>query len=183
MVLEKTLESPSDCKEIKLDNPKGNQSWIFIRRTDAETKAPIHWPSDVKNFLIGKGLDAGKNSREEKGTTMDEMVWWHHQLDVHGFEQVPGVGDGQESLACTFHGVAKSQTWLLGDWAELNWTDFFSNLPCFLTLYLNPIINFCTLQSTSVSASREPNLWQYPVHKSDKIYFVVFLLNSICLIN
>ena len=73
-MLEKTLESPLDCKEIKLDNPKENQSWIFIRRTDAEAEAPICWPSDVKNFLIGKGLDAGKNSRQEKGTPMDEMV-------------------------------------------------------------------------------------------------------------
>ena len=74
MLLEKTLESLLDNKEIKQINSKGNQPWIFIRRTDAEAEAPICWPSDVKNFLIGKGLDAGKNSRQEKGTPMDEMV-------------------------------------------------------------------------------------------------------------
>ena len=99
VVLEKTLESPFDCKEIKPVNPKGNQSWIFVGRTDAE--APILWPPDVKSWLIGKDPDAGKDWRqEEKGTTEDEMVGWHHWLDGHKFEQAPGVGDRQESLAC-----------------------------------------------------------------------------------
>ena len=101
VVLEKTLESHLDCKEMKLVQPKGNHSWIFIGRTDAETESPILWPPDVKNWLIGKDLDAGKDwRREEKGTTVDEMVGWHHQLDGHTFEQAPGVGDGQGSLAC-----------------------------------------------------------------------------------
>ena len=101
MVLEKTLESPLDCKEIQLVNPKGNQSWIFIGRTDAETEAPIFWPLDVKNWLIGKDRDAVNDGRqEEKGTTEDEMVGWHHQLSGHEFEQAPGVGDGHERLAC-----------------------------------------------------------------------------------
>ena len=99
VVLEKTLESPLDCKEIQPVHPKGNQSWILIGRTDAE--APILWPSDVKNQFIWKDLDAGKDLRqEEKGTTEDEMVGWHHQLIGHEFEQAPGVGDGQGSLAC-----------------------------------------------------------------------------------
>ena len=98
LVLKKTLESPLDSKEIKPVNPKGNQSWIFIGRTDAE--APVLWPPDVKNCLIGKGPDAGKDWRwEEKGTTEDEMVGWQHQLNVYEFEQAPGVGDGQGSLA------------------------------------------------------------------------------------
>ena len=98
MVLEKTLESPLDCKESQPVHPKGNRSWIFIGRTDAETL--ILWPPDVKNWLIGKEPDAGKNWRWEKGTTKDETVRWHHQLDGHESEQAPGVGDGQGGLAC-----------------------------------------------------------------------------------
>ena len=84
MVLEKTLESPLDCKEIKPVNPKGNQSWIFIGRIDAEAEAPILWPPDVKKWLIRKVPDTGKDwKQEEKGTTEDEMVGWHHQLNGH----------------------------------------------------------------------------------------------------
>ena len=99
-MLEKTLESPLDCKEIKSVNPKGNQSWIFIGRTDAEAETPILWPPDSKNWLIGKDPDAGKDWRpEEKGMTEDEMVGSHHQLDGHEFEQALGVDDGQGSLA------------------------------------------------------------------------------------
>ena len=100
MVLEKTLESPLDCK-IKPVSPKGNQSWIFIGRADAEAETPILWPHDLKNWLLGKDLHAGKDFRkEEKGMTEDDMVGWHHQLDGHEFEQALGVGDGQGSLAC-----------------------------------------------------------------------------------
>ena len=100
VVLEETLESPLDCKEIKLVNPKGNQPWIVTGRTDAEAEAPLLWPSDAKNWLIWKDPDAGKDRRQEKGMTEDEMIGWHRQLDGHEFEQAPGVGDGQESLAC-----------------------------------------------------------------------------------
>ena len=101
VVLEKTFESALNCKEIKPVNPKGNQSRIFIGRTDAEAETPILWPPDVKNRLIGKDPDAGKDGRqEEKGMTEDEMVGWHHQLDGHEFEQAPGYGHGQGSLAC-----------------------------------------------------------------------------------
>ena len=100
VVLEKTLESPLDCK-IKPVNPKGNQSWILIWRTDAEAETSILWPPDVKNRLIGKDPDAGKDwRREEKGMSGDEMVGWHHWLNGHEFEQAPGVGDGQGGLAC-----------------------------------------------------------------------------------
>ena len=99
VVLEKTLESPLDCQEIKPVNPKGNQFWLFIGGTDAE--APILWLPDAKNWLLWKDTDAGKNWRqEEKGTTEEEMVGWHHQLDGCEFEQVLGVGDVQGSLAC-----------------------------------------------------------------------------------
>ena len=94
------FESPLDCKEIKPVNPKGSQSWIFIGRTDAEAEAPILWPPNVKNWLIGKDPDAGKDWREEKGMTDNEMVGWHHWLDGHEFEWTLEVGDGQGSLAC-----------------------------------------------------------------------------------
>ena len=100
VVLEKTLESPLDCNEIKTVNPKGNQFWIYIGRADAESEAPIIWPPDANNWLIGKDPDAGKDwGQEEKGMTEDEMVEWHQWLDRHEFEQAPGVGDGQGSLA------------------------------------------------------------------------------------
>ena len=101
VVLQKTLASPLDSKEINPVNPKRNQFWIFIGRTDAEAEAPILWPPNVKNGFIGKDPDAGKDwRREEKGTTEDEMVAWHHQLKGHEFEQAPGVGDGQGNLVC-----------------------------------------------------------------------------------
>ena len=100
-MLEKILESPLDCKEIQLVNPKGNQSWIFIERTDAEAETWILWPPDAKSQLTRKGLDNGKDRRqEEKGMTEDVMVGWHHRLKGHEFEQAPGVGEEQGSLAC-----------------------------------------------------------------------------------
>ena len=93
--LEKTLESPLDSKEIQPVHPKGNQSWIFIGRTDAEAETPVLWPPDAKNWLLRKDPDAGKDGRwEEKGMTEDEMVGWHHQLNGHEFELAPGVGYG-----------------------------------------------------------------------------------------
>ena len=98
LVLEKTLESPLDCKEIKPVNPKGNQPWIFIGRTDAEAEPPILWPPDARSGLIGKDPDAGKDwGQEEKGMTEDEMVQWHHWLNGHEFEQALGESEGQES--------------------------------------------------------------------------------------
>ena len=101
VVLEKTLESPLDCKEIKSVHPKGNQSWIFTGRTDAEAETSILWPPDVKNGLIGEDPDTGQDWRqEEKGTTEDETVVWHNGLNKHEFEQALGLGDGQGSLVC-----------------------------------------------------------------------------------
>ena len=123
VVLKKTLESPLDCREIKSVNPKGNQSWIFIRRTDAEDEAPILWPPDPKNWLTRKHPDAEKDWRqEEKGTTEDETVGWHHQLYGHEFEQAPEFGDGQGSLACCSPWGCKEED--TTEW--LNWTDFFA---------------------------------------------------------
>ena len=100
-MLEKTLRSPLDCKEIQPVHPKGDQFWVLIGRTDVEAEAPILWPPDVKSWLIWKDPDAGKDwGQEEKGTTEDEMVGWHHRLDGHEFEQALGVGDGQGGLVC-----------------------------------------------------------------------------------
>ena len=96
-----THESPLDCKEIKPVNPKGNQSWLFIGNTDAGAEAPILWPPEAKNWLIGKDHDTWKDWRqEEKGMTEDEMVGWHHLVNRPEFEQAPGVGDGQGRQAC-----------------------------------------------------------------------------------
>ena len=101
LVLEMTVENALDYKKIKPVNPKGNQSWIVIGKTDAEAETPILWPPDANNQLIGKDCDAGKDWRhEEKGMTEDEMVGWHHQLNGHEFEQALRVGDGQGSLVC-----------------------------------------------------------------------------------
>ena len=118
MVLEKTLESPLDCKEIRPVHPKGDQSWIFIGRTDAAAEALILWSPDMKNWLLGKDPDAGKDGRQEKGMTEDEMVGWHHWLNGHEFGWAPGIGNGQGSLVCAVHGVTKRRT-RLSDWTEM----------------------------------------------------------------
>ena len=111
VVLEKTLESPLDSKEIKPVNLKGNQPWIFIGRTDAEAEAPKLRPPDEKSQLTGKDLDAGKDwGQEEKGPTEDEMVGWHHWFTGHEFEQPPGDSEGQGTWCAAVHGIAKSQT-------------------------------------------------------------------------
>ena len=112
-MLEKTVESPLDGKEIKPVNPKENEPWIFNGRTDAEAEAPIFWPPDVKNCLIEKDPDAGKDwGQEEKGVTEDEIVGWQHWLNRHEFEQTLGDGEGQGAWC---DGLSKSWTWL-SDW-------------------------------------------------------------------
>ena len=124
VVLEKTLENPLDCKEIQGSHSKGDQSWVFIGETDAETETPILWPPHAKNWLIGKDSDAGRHwGQEKKGTTEDEMAGWHQQLDGHEFEWTPGVGYGQGGLECCDSWGHKSRTWL-SDWTELKWVDF-----------------------------------------------------------
>ena len=101
VVLEKTLESPLDCMKIQPVHPKGDQSWVFIGRTDTKAETPIFWPPDAKSWLIGKDSDAGRDwEQEEKGTAEDEMAGWHHRLNGHEFEWTLGVGDGQGGLAC-----------------------------------------------------------------------------------
>ena len=111
---------PLDWKEIQPVNPKGDQSWVFIGRTDVETEAPTLWPPDVKNWLIGKGPDAGRDWRqEENGMTEDGMIGWHHRLSGHEFEQALGVGDGQGGLACRCPWGHKE----LDTTEQLSWTE------------------------------------------------------------
>ena len=144
MVLEKTLESPLDCKQIQLVHPKGNQSWIFIGRTDAKAETLILWPTDAKNWLIWKDPDAGKDWRqEEKGTTEDEMVGWHSQLDGHEFEQAPGVGDGQGGLVCYNPWGHKESDMT----EQLNWTDLLDTFTHF-----NPIL-------LQIHFEKQPLVW------------------------
>ena len=122
VVLEKTLESPLDCREIQLVHPKGSQSWVFIGRTDTEAETPVLWPPDAKSWLIGKDCVAGRDwGQEEKGTTEDEMVGWHHWLNGHEFEESLGVGDGQGGMVCCDSWGRKEldMTEQL-DWTELN---------------------------------------------------------------
>ena len=123
VVLEKALVTPLDYWEIQPVNPKGNHSWIFIRRTDAEAEVPILWPPDAKYWLIGKDSDAGRDCKwEEKGTTEDEMIGWHHWLDGHEYVQALRVGDSQGSLVSCSPWVAKSWAWL-SSLTELKWNE------------------------------------------------------------
>ena len=125
-MLEKTLKRPLECKEIQPVHPKGDQSWIFIGRTDAEAETPILWPPDAKNWLIWKDPDAGKDwRREKKGMTEDEMVGWRHQLNGH--EQALWVGDGQGTLVCCSPWGQKQ----LDRTEQLNWIDPLSSLMVF----------------------------------------------------
>jgi len=127
VVLEKTLESPLDCKEIQPVHSEGDQSWVFFGRTDVEAETPILWPPDAKSWLIWKGPDAGKDwGQEKKGTTEDEMVGWHHWHNGHGFGWTPGVGDGQGGLACCGSwGCKESDT---TEWP--NWTGLLNKSQC-----------------------------------------------------
>ena len=120
VVLEKTLESPLDCKEIQPVHPKGDQPWVFFGRNDAKAETPVLWPSDAKSWLIGKDSDAGRDwGQEEKGTTEDEMAGWHHRLEGLEFEWTLGVGDGQGGLVCCDSRGRKE----LDTTEWLNWTE------------------------------------------------------------
>ena len=158
VVLEKTLESHLDYKEIQPVPPKGDQSWVFIGTTDVEAETPILWPADAKSWLIWRDPDSGKDwGQEEKGTTEDEVVGWHHQLNGHGFGWTPGVGGGQGGLVCcSSWGHNKSDTTEQLSWTELNylkssfsWTSqeyasihFFYSLPSFFPLIFLSIYLF-----------------------------------------
>ena len=171
-MLETTLESPLDCKEIQPVHPKGNQSWIFIVKIDAEVEAPIFWLPDMKKWLIGKDPDAGKDWRgEEKETTEDEMVGWPHWLDGHEIEQAPGVGDEQGSLACCSPwGLKESETteqlnWLT-DWTfTLNFIEFGNPLKLYTELMCQCIFQL-------LSYSQGWFLWSQNAYVLKSPYFV-----------
>ena len=150
VVLEKTLESPLDGKESQTVHPKGDQSWIFIGRTDIEAETPILWPSDSKNWLLGKDPNAGKDWRqEEKGMTEDEMVGWHHWCDGHEFEQALEGGDGQGSLACCSPwGCKESDTT-----ERLNWTSWLNTNFSYHTSKLCGFQSFWNLVQPFVSTT------------------------------
>ena len=120
VVLKKTLESPLNYKEIQPVHSKGDQSWVFIGRTNVEAETPILWPPDAESWLIWKDPDAGKDWGQEKGTTEDETVGWHHQLNGHEFGWTPGVGDGPGGLACCSSWGRKEPD-TTEYWIELNW--------------------------------------------------------------
>ena len=140
----KTLETPLDCREIKPVSPKGNQSWIFIGRTDAEAETPILWPPDGKNWLTGKDPDAGEDWRqEEKGTTEDEMVGWHHRLSGHEFWD----DEGQRSLVCCSSWGCKE----LDTTEQLNWTELLWDT-------MNAVQSILTKTRVSVAQEKEGRL-------------------------
>ena len=146
VVLEKTLESPLDCKEIQPVHPNGDKCWVFIGRTDAEAETPVLWPPHVKSWLIGKDPDAGSNwGQDEKGTPEDEMTGWHHWLNGHEFGWTLGVGDGQGGLACCDSWGHKES-----DMTEtLHWTEWieiskFTPHPHTLFIFLHSTWHFVT---------------------------------------
>ena len=160
VVLEKTLESPLDCKDIQPVHSEGDQSWVFIGRTDAEVETPVLWPPHAKSWLIGKDSDAGRDwGQEEKGRTKDEMPGWHHWLDAHEFGWTPGVGDGQGGLVC-------SDSWgcrVGQDWAtELNWTE--------------PVLKKCGCMSSLLTEGEFT--WGWPAYSTEVNIFSKCLVSE-----
>ena len=174
VVLKKTLESPLDCKEIQPVHPKEDQSWVFIGRTDVEAETPILGPPDAKSWLIWKGPDAGKDlGQEEKGTTADEMVGWHHRLSGHEFGYTLGVGDGQGGLVCCGPwGRKESDTTERLSWTELNEIKLVSyNIIFQLFPGLIPV------------PQRQPYFWfSFLIFASISQYFFIFILRCLYII-
>ena len=161
VMLEKTLESSLDCKEVKPVNPKGNQSWVFFRRIDVEAEAPVIWPPDAKSQIIGKDPDAGKDRKqEEKGMTEDKMVGWHHWLNGYEFEKAPGDGEGQGILACCSPWGHK----------ELDMTEQLNHNNCSMSSS-----NYCCLTCTKASQKSGKVVWYSQLLKN----FSQFVLWSI----
>ena len=148
--LDKTLESPLDCREIQPVHSRGDQSWVCFGRTDAKAETPILWPPHAKSWLIGKDPDAGRDwGQEEKGPTEDEMAGCHHQLDGHEFEWTPGVGDGQGGLACCNSRSHKESD--TTEWLNWNWTYLY---------YIHVITQLRTMISTYDKETMEPESYE-----------------------
>ena len=156
VVLEKTLESPLDCKEIQPVHSKGDQPWVFFGSNDAKAETPVLWPPHTKSWLTGKDSDAGRDwGQEEKGTTEDEMAGWHYWLDGRGSEWTPGVGDGQGGLACCDSwGRKELDTTERLNWTELNWTNkdlLYETVQCYVAAWMGgdetitTLLTGCTL--------------------------------------
>ena len=147
VVLETTLESPLDWKEIQPVHPKGDQSWVFFGRNDAKAESPVLWPPHVKSWLIGKNSDAGRDwGQEEKGMTEDEMARWHHWLDGHEFEWTPGIGDGQGGLACcNSWGHKEADTT-----EQLNWTELSTFIEHYIRAHIEDITSFSFKQLSGI---------------------------------
>ena len=145
VVLEKTLESPLDCKEIQPVHSEGDQPWDFVGRSDANAETPVLWPPHAKSWLIGKDCDAGRDwGQEEKGTTKDEMAWWHHWLNGRESKWTPGVGDGQGGLACCNswgHKESDTTEWL--NWTEDHMKQMYLLQGSFPTQGSNPHLPHC----------------------------------------
>ena len=161
VVLEKTLESPLDCKEIQPVHSKGDQSWVFFGRTDAKAETPVLWPPHAKSWLIGKDSDARRDwGQEEKGTTEDEMAGWHHWLNGREFEWTPGVSNGQAGLVC-----CNSWGHRVGhDWAtELNWVVVVKVAQLCPTLRLYALcMNYSMTVAFHVAWNPSGHFWAYP---------------------
>ena len=163
------LKNPLDHKEIKSFNPKGNQPWIFIGKTEAEFEAPILWPPDVQKWLIGEVPDAGKDwKQEDKGTIEDELVGWHQQLSGHEFEQVLADGEGQGSLACC-------SPWCCKESDTTEWLNYNNNISCRCTAYCFTIFNgyfsFGTIK-----------YWLLSVLYYTSLYLTYFILSDLSLL-
>ena len=181
--VEKTLESPLDCKEIQPVNSKWNHPWIFIGRTDDEAETPILWPPDVKSWLVGKDPDAGKDWGQQKGMTEDEMAGWHHGLNGHDFEWTPWIGDGQGGLACCSPWGRKE----LNTTEQLNWTQLINKLvinKCPSHSMVKPVawsssvsLGFKDIvERLEIKSKRSADFW---FHRSKYCSFCSYLLHSV----
>ena len=160
-MLEKTLKSPLDCKEIQLIHSNGDQSWVFFGRNDAKAETPVLWPPHAKSWLIGKDSDAGRDcGQEEKGMTEDEIAGWHHWLNGQEFGWIPGVGDGQGGLACCNSWGSKESDMTEGlNWTELNMLPFRKILSIYTPIQTKPQNDIFSSSLTNTANYHYVSIW------------------------